>query len=79
MWDFQPPKESIYSFGNYFDGAKFGVVLAAIGLIPYWIFHMIKGDAFNQWHETDKKLWRVTWVFCWAFAVGYFFSRSLAI
>jgi len=79
MWDFRPPQADIYSYGNYIDGAKFGVLLSTIALIPYWTFHLIKGNALKEWRVIDKKLWRVAWVIVWATFIGFFFSRSLAI
>ena len=79
MWDFLPPDAGIYSFGSYLDGAGFGSILAIIGLIPYWIFHLVVGDAFYSWANLDNKVTRIAWVACWATFLGYFFSRSLAV
>lgn len=79
MWDLKPPTSDIYSFGDYIHGAKFGSVLASIGLVPYWIFHLIVGDAFSSWANLDNKLRRIAWVVCWAAFMGFFFSRSLAV
>ncbi len=79
MWDLKPPDPGIYSFGSYSDGTKIGATLAAMGLIPYWIFHMILGDAFRSWEDLDNKIQRVAWVVCWASFLGWFFSRSQGI
>ena len=79
MWDFVPPAQGIYSFGNYFDGAIFGAVLAAIGLIPYWIFHMFTGIIRTQWKNVSNKKLRIVWIFCWATFLGVFFSKSLVV
>lgn len=79
MWDLTPPDAGIFSFGNYLDGAGFGSLLAVIGLIPYWIFHLIVGNAFCSWSDLDNKIRRVLWIVCWAGFLGWFFSRSLAV
>ena len=79
MWDFRSPQAGMYSHGTYLDGAKFGVFLTTIALVPYWAFNLIRGNAFKQWKAIDKKIWRVSWVLCWATFIGFFFSRSLAI
>ena len=54
-WDLTPPPQGIYSYGNYIDGAKFGAFCAVLGLIPYWIFHLIIGDATNSWKNSKSK------------------------
>ena len=79
MWDIKPPPKGIYSFGNYNDGIKWGAFIAAIGLIPYWIFHLLVGDARVSWKELKHRKLRVVWVICWALFLGWFFSRSLAV
>lgn len=79
MWDLTPPDAGIYSFGNYLDGAGFGAILVVLGLIPYWIFHLVVGDAFHSWAEMKNKARRIIWVVCWALFLGWFFSRSLAV
>jgi len=78
-WDFIPPPEEYYSYGNYIDGAVFGFWSAIIGLIPYWCFHAIVGDAFHNWSDTDNKKRRIFWVVCWATFLGWFFTMSLSV
>ena len=79
MWDFVPPKEGVYSFGNYFQGARTGALFAAFGLIPYWIFHAVVGDIRHSWADVPYKPWRLLWVVCWAGFLSLFFARSLAV
>ena len=79
MWDFQPPPKGVFSFGNYVDGAKFGMTLAAAGLVPYWLFHAVVGNLSVSWKNLRNKVWRVIWVLCWAAFLGGFSSRGLAI
>lgn len=78
-WDLTPPPQGIYSYGNYIDGAKFGAFCAVLGLIPYWIFHLIIGDATNSWKNSKSKKRRIAWVVLWASFSGWFFTMSLSV
>ena len=79
MFDFKPPPEGIFSFGNYLHGARFGATLAALGLVPYWLFHAVVGDILVSWDALEYKVWRVIWVVCWAMFLAFFLSRGLAV
>ena len=79
VWDFGPPAEGVYSYGNYLDGIRFGGIIAIMGLIPYWAFHLFVGDAFYQWEDVNKKPLRVAWVVCWAGFLSFFLSCGLAV
>lgn len=78
MWDYKPI-EGQYSYGNLFAGAKFGIIWAWIGLVPYWLFHAAIRDIFQSWRETKYKIWRVSWVVIWAGFLAWYLSLAMGI
>ena len=79
MWDLTPPPKGVFSYGNYLDGAIYSAVFTTIGLIFYWVFHLLIGNLRKPWYNLPDKTMRVTWIVCWPALLSYMFSVGLSV
>ena len=72
----EPPRDQL-SLEYLMDAASWGLVAACMGLIPYWIFHGVRGDFTHSWSDTESKARRAIWVICWAGCLGWLLPTVL--
>lgn len=76
------------SLSGYFDQSKtqemlegigFGALIAALLLVPYWIYLFFAGDGNKAWSDIDNKSGRVFRLVLATGFIAYIFSSSLGV
>ncbi len=58
-------------FLQFLDGVSMGVTSTCVGLLFYWVFHILIDDYRESWADMKNKSRRVIWGICRAGFLGW--------